>query len=66
MLEHFTRQGAEDAVRRAGGRAGGSVSKKTDVVVAGEAPGAKLDKARNLGVEVIDEAEFRKRLGLKP
>mgnify|MGYP003818498765 CR=1 FL=1 len=45
------------------GRAGSSVSKKTDFVVVGSAPGSKADKARALGVEVIDEAEFLRRLG---
>ena len=62
-LVGFSRQEAEEAIRKAGGRASGSVSKKTDYVVAGDEAGSKLEKARKLGVEVIDEAEFRKLLG---
>jgi DNA ligase (NAD+) len=62
-LERFTRQEAEEAIRRAGGRASGSVSKKTDYLVAGGEAGSKLDKATKLGVEVIDEAAFEKLLG---
>ena len=62
-LENFSRQAAEEAIRKAGGRASGSVSKKTDYLVAGEEAGSKLDKARSLGVTVIDEAEFKKLLG---
>ncbi|MFL5545929.1 MAG: BRCT domain-containing protein, partial [Gemmatimonadales bacterium] len=46
----------------AGGGFGSSVSKKTDAVVAGDDAGSKLDKAKSLGVEVIDEAEFLKRV----
>jgi DNA ligase (NAD+) len=46
-----------------GGKASGSVSKKTSFVVAGESAGSKLDKAKELGVEVINEAEFLKRIG---
>ena len=62
-LSGFSRQGATDAVKAAGGRAASSVSKKTDFVVVGESPGSKANKARQLGVEVIDEAEFVRRLG---
>ena len=54
-LKNFSRQQAEQAIRQAGGKASSSVSKKTDFVLAGENPGSKLDKARELGVEVIDE-----------
>ena len=62
-LERFTREEAEEAIRRAGGRAAGSVSKKTDYLVAGAEAGSKLDKAATLGVEVIDEAAFERLLG---
>jgi DNA ligase (NAD+) len=46
-----------------GGKSAGSVSSKTDLVVAGADPGSKLDKAHSLGVEVIDEQEFIRRAG---
>jgi DNA ligase (NAD+) len=59
-LENFSRQQAEQAIRQAGGKSSSSVSKKTDFVLAGENPGSKLDKARKLGVEVIDEKQFIK------
>jgi DNA ligase (NAD+) len=59
-LENFSRQQAEQAIRQAGGKASSSVSKKTDYVLAGDNPGSKLDKARKLGVEVIDEKRFMK------
>ena len=64
-LETFSRAEAEEAVRRAGGKAAGSVSKKTSLVVAGESAGGKLARARELGVRVADEAEFRRMLGLE-
>jgi len=50
-------------IRDAGGNISGSVSKKTDFVLAGEEAGSKLEKARELGVREIDETEFRKMLG---
>ena len=57
-LEHFTRQQAEEALRAAGAKVVSSVSRKTDFVVAGKNPGSKLDKALQMGVEVMDEREF--------
>ena len=57
-LAGFDRQGAEDAIRVAGGRVSGSVSKKTDYLVAGENAGSKLAKAQELGVAVLDEEAF--------
>ena len=45
-----------------GGKVSGSVSKKTNYVLAGEAAGSKLEKAKQLGVRVVDEAQFRKML----
>jgi len=61
-LPGFSRQEAEEAIRSAGGKPGGSVSKKTDYVVAGEAAGSKLTKAQALGVPVLDEDAFRRLL----
>ncbi|TAM75709.1 MAG: NAD-dependent DNA ligase LigA, partial [Chloroflexota bacterium] len=55
-LEGFSREEAEDAIRAAGGHPAGSVSKKTDFLVAGEKAGSKLAKAEALGVQVIDAA----------
>jgi DNA ligase (NAD+) len=62
-LEGFSRTEAEEAIRAAGGKVAGSVSKKTDYVVAGESAGSKLAKAQELGVEVLDEDGFRRLLG---
>ena len=59
-LEGFSRQEAEEAIRAAGGKPAGSVSKKTDYLVAGESAGSKLTKAGELGVPVLDEAGFRR------
>lgn len=61
-FEGFTREEAEAMVRKAGGRPGSVVSKKTGFVVAGEKPGSKLKAAAELGIPVIDEAEFVRRL----
>jgi DNA ligase (NAD+) len=58
-LRGFSRDEAKEAVQRRGGRASGSVSKKTGFVVAGESPGSKYDKAVQLKVPVLDEAGFR-------
>jgi DNA ligase (NAD+) len=58
-LPGLSRQEAEEAIRAAGGKPGGSVSKKTDYVVAGESAGSKLTKAQELGVPVLDEDGFR-------
>ena len=58
-LAGFSREAAEEAITSRGGKAPGSVSKKTTAVVAGDGPGAaKLSKAEQLGVPVIDEAAF--------
>ena len=59
-LQHYKRNEIEELIQRQGGRAASSVSKKTDFVVAGEEAGSKLDKAKELGVKVISEEEFRK------
>ncbi|HEX7174547.1 MAG TPA: NAD-dependent DNA ligase LigA [Pyrinomonadaceae bacterium] len=62
-LETLARDEARALIESAGGRVTSSVSKKTDYVVAGEEAGSKLDKARELGVNVIDEAALREILG---
>jgi DNA ligase (NAD+) len=62
-LPTLTRDEASKLIREAGGNVSGSVSKNTDYVLAGAEAGSKLEKARQLGVKVIDEAEFRAMLG---
>jgi DNA ligase (NAD+) len=57
-LESLARDEASDRLRALGAKVGGNVSRKTDYVVAGRDPGSKLDKARELGVTVLDEAEL--------
>ncbi|MBX4197827.1 NAD-dependent DNA ligase LigA [Candidatus Parcubacteria bacterium] len=61
-LENMTRDEAKKKIREAGGNVSGSVSKKTDYVVAGEESGSKEEKARELGVNIISEQEFLKLL----
>jgi len=63
-LQSFTRQEAQRLVEELGGHAASSVSKKTDYVVVGEAPGSKADRARELGVTIITEDEFKKLVGM--
>jgi DNA ligase (NAD+) len=57
-LQNYTREDIEALIEREGGKAAGSVSKKTKYVVAGEDAGSKLDKARQLGVQILTEQEF--------
>lgn len=61
-LAGFSRDDAKEAIVTRGGKAAGSVSKKTDYVVAGDSPGSKYDKAVELGVPVLDEDGFRRLL----
>src|SRR5215831_10248051 len=61
-LPSMTREDATEKIEALGGHVTGSVSKKTNCVLAGTEPGSKFDKAKELGVKIIDEAEFRKML----
>ncbi|MBB03534.1 MAG: DNA ligase (NAD(+)) LigA [Planctomyces sp.] len=61
-LETFTRQQAEEEIRVRGGKASGSVSKKTSFVVAGAEAGSKLEKAEKLGISILTEADFTQML----
>jgi len=58
-LKGFSRSEAEDAVRHSGGSPSSSVGKNTAFLVAGDEPGSKLDRAKALGVKVINEEEFK-------
>jgi DNA ligase (NAD+) len=62
-LVNYDRITIEQAIKDAGGKASGSVSKKTDFVLVGDKPGSKHDKAKELGVKIINEDEFRKMIG---
>jgi DNA ligase (NAD+) len=62
-FESFSRREIEEHIRRLGGRPAASVSSRTALVVYGAKPGSKLDKARGLGVQTLDEAEFIARFG---
>jgi len=64
-LENRSREDAGELVKQHGGKLAGSVSKKTDYVVVGSDPGSKYDKAKELGVPILSEAEFEKLIGLK-
>src|SRR5437667_17276 len=61
-LPSMTRDEATEKIEALGGHVTGSVSKKTDYILAGAEPGSKFDKAKELGVRIIDESEFRKML----
>ncbi len=63
-LESFTRDEAKDIVEAGGGEAASGVSKKVDFVVAGAEAGSKLEKAKELGLKIIDEKEFKRMAGL--
>jgi DNA ligase (NAD+) len=65
-LQDYSRDGAREAILLRGGKAAGSVSKKTDYVVVGENAGSKADKAEQLGVRILDEAQFAALLGGGP
>ena len=58
-LDHYSREQAAELVASLGGSVSTSVSKKTDFVVAGASPGSKYDRARELGVKILDEKEFK-------
>jgi DNA ligase (NAD+) len=63
-LTTIKREEAEEKISRMGGRASSSVSKNTDYLVMGENPGSKAEKAKELGVEIINEEEFKKMLSI--
>ena len=65
-LEDFTRDSAKEAILVRGGKAAGSVSKKTSVVVVGENAGSKATKAEELGMPILDEAGFHRLLADGP
>ena len=64
-LANRSREDAGELVQQHGGKVSGSVSKKTDYVVVGTDPGSKYDKAKELGVTILTEAEFEKLINAK-
>ena len=65
-LPTLSRARATEVIENAGGKVGSAVTKKTTFLVAGDEAGSKLDKAKKLGVEILDEAELLRRLGVTP
>lgn len=65
-LEDFTRDGVDEVITLHGGKSSSSVSKKTSYVVVGDSPGSKAAKATELGVRVLNEAQFKKLLAVGP
>jgi len=65
-LESFTRDGVDEVITLHGGKSSGSVSKKTDFVVVGDSPGSKATKAAELGVRILNEAQFKELLAHGP
>ena len=63
-LPSFTRAQATEIIESLGGKVSGSVSRKTDFVLAGDEAGSKLEKAQQLGIRIIDEDEFRRMCGM--
>jgi len=61
-LEHYSRDEAAALIKERGGKVSGSVSKNTDYVLVGEDPGSKYDKAKELGIKILSEEQFRKML----
>lgn len=62
-LPTYTRKEAKELIEKHGGSTTSSVSKNTDMVLAGESPGSKYDKAQQLGIKILDEEEFKKLIG---
>ncbi len=62
-LPSYTRDEASAIIERLGGKTSSSVSKKTAYVLAGEDAGSKLEKAKQLGIKIIDESQFREMTG---
>jgi DNA ligase (NAD+) len=61
-MARFSRAQMEELIRNSGGKTTSTVSKRTDYVIAGDNPGSKRDKAKELGIEVLSEEEFEKML----